>query len=236
MIVQEATISVGAVLVGLVAPFGPPGGLSGIVKAAASGAVGITLCGLDGDEQADRRHHGGPEKAVHHYAFDHYPAWRREIGSQRLEEPGAFGENISTVGLTEADVCVGDIWRVGTALLQISQARQPCFKLNHRFGVIDMARRVQGSRRTGWYYRVVEPGAVAAGDVLNLVERPHADWPLARLLNVFYGHEIDAASLSEITGLESLSPSWRALAAKRLERGAIEDQTLRLNGSRTSPA
>lgn len=221
------------VLVGRVAPLGRKGAPSGIAKAPAAGRVAIGPLGLSGDEQADTRHHGGVEKAVHHYPLDHAEAWRAELpGPPALVgQPGAFGENLSTLGLTEATVCVGDVWRAGTALLQVSQARQPCWKLNERFGVPDMARRVQASGRTGWYYRVIEPGALAAGDALALVERPCPDWPLARLLHAFFVDRLDRAALAQIAGLAPLSQSWRQLAQRRLERGSVEDWGGRLQGT-----
>ena len=222
-----------ALLCGGAVLFGPGGVRSAIAKRPVSGPIEIDRLGLEGDEQGDPRHHGGLEKAVHHYALDHYSYWREALAPASpdcLGAPGAFGENLSTEGLTEADMCVGDTWRIGTALLQVSQARQPCWKLNHRFGVPDMARRVQTSGRTGWYYRVVEPGRVAQGDTLTLVERPHPDWPLARLLRTFYVDRMNRAALEGIAALELLSASWRALAARRLERGEVEDWTSRLKG------
>ena len=226
-----------AVLVGRTAPLGPSGVPSGIAKTEIEGPVAIGPHGLEGDEQGDRRNHGGPEKAVHHYARDHYAAWRHELPGLPtvLDAPGAFGENLSAAGLTEAAVCVGDLWRVGTALLQVSQARQPCWKLNHRFGVADMARRVQASGRTGWYYRVIEPGAVRAGDVLRLADRPHPDWPLARLLHAFYVDRMDRAALEGIAGLDALAERWRSLAAQRLQRGKVDSWTARLEGGAQLP-
>ena len=223
-------VAILSLLTGPVAPLGDGGTTSAIAKGPVAGPVAVGRLGLAGDAQADRRFHGGPEKAVHHYALDHAAAWRAELSGlpDLLERPGAFGENFSTHGLTEHDVCVGDLWRVGSALLQVSQARQPCFKLNLRFGVPDMARRVQASGRTGWYYRVIETGTVAAGDSLDLVERPHPDWPLSRLLHHFYVDRLDAAALRAIAALEPLSESWRALAARRLASGAVEDWRRRL--------
>lgn len=223
-------VAILSLLTGPVAPLGDGGATSAIAKGPVAGPVAVGRRGLAGDAQADRRFHGGPEKAVHHYALDHAAAWRAELPGlpDLLERPGAFGENVSTSGLTEAETCVGDLWRAGSALLQVSQARQPCFKLNLRFGVPDMARRVQASGRTGWYYRVIETGTVAAGDTLDLVERPHPDWPLSRLLHHFYVDRLDAAALRAIAALEPLSESWRALAARRLASGAVEDWRRRL--------
>lgn len=225
-------IEIGAVLTGRVAPLGSTGKPSAIAKTPVDGRLRIGPAGLEGDAQADRRHHGGPEKALHHYSLDHAPAWRAELPAapDLLEAPGAFGENLSTRGFTESQVCVGDLWRAGTALLQVSQARQPCWKLNARFGVPDMAQRVQASGRTGWYSRVIETGTVAAGDSLVLVDRLHPDWTLARLLHVFYIDRLDRAALTEIAALETLSTSWRSLAARRLERSAVEDWAPRLSG------
>ncbi|CAO4135222.1 MOSC domain-containing protein [Methylorubrum extorquens] len=223
-------VALQTVLTGRVAPLGEKGAASAIAKTPVLEPVAVGPLGLAGDEQADRRVHGGPEKAVHHYALDHAAAWRGDLPGlpDLLERPGAFGENFSTHGLTEHDVCVGDLWRVGSALLQVSQARQPCFKLNLRFGVPDMARRVQACGRTGWYYRVIETGVIAAGDGLELVERPHPDWPLSRLLHHFYVDRLDAAALRAIAGLAPLTESWRALAARRLASGAVEDWRRRL--------
>lgn len=221
-----------AVLIGRAAPFIRPGVVSGIAKRPVAAPVALGPTGLAGDEQGDRRHHGGIEKAVHHYALDHYAAWRRELPGPPavLDAPGAFGENLATLGLTEAAICVGDVWRAGSALLEVSQARQPCWKLNHRFGMPDMARRVQASGRTGWYYRVIEPGEIHAGACMRLLARPHPDWTLARLVRVLYVDRLDRAPLEAIASLGALASSWRSLAAKRLERGSVEDWAARLDG------
>lgn len=225
-------VEISSVQVGRVAPLGRKGAPSAIAKMPVLGRIAIGKTGLEGDEQADRRFHGGPEKAVHHYALDHAEAWRADLPSlpDLIGQAGAFGENFSSLGITEAEIHVGDVWRAGSALLQVSQARQPCWKLNERFGVPDMARRVQTSGRTGWYYRVLEPGMVGPGDGLTLVDRPCPDWPLARLLHVFYVDRLDRAELAGIAALEPLSQSWRQLAARRLEREAVEDWAPRLEG------
>ena len=216
--------------VGRAAPFGPKGEPSAIDKQPVRHPLWLGVNGLAGDEQADRRHHGGPEKALHHYPARHYAAWRHEcvaVPAARFA-PGAFGENISATGLTEHDVCIGDTFRLGGALVQVSQARQPCWKLNLRFGLGDMARRVQAGGRTGWYYRVLEAGEVAPGDTLTLVARPHPDWALARLLHHWYVDRLNRPALAAIAALEALSPSWRQLAGQRLESGRVEDWSRRL--------
>ena len=204
--------------------------MSGIAKTAVDGPLDLGPEGFAGDEQADLRVHGGVEKAVHHYPFDHYPLWRGELGSLPvLESAGGFGENISTTGLTEETVAVGDVFRLGTALVQVSQGRQPCWKLNKRFGVSDMSRRVQQSGRTGWYYRVLEPGEVIPGDALVLVDRTAPDWPLRRLWHVLYVDRMNREALEGIAGLDVLAESWRKLAVRRLESGRVEDWSKRLD-------
>ena len=221
---------VDAVLRGRAVPYTRPGTRSGIDKQVVDGPVAVGTLGLAGDEQGDTRAHGGPDKAVHHYAFEHYAPWRAELGALLvLSRPGAFGENLSTHGVTEAGICLGDRVRVGSVLLEVSQSRQPCWRLNDRFGVPDMARRVQQTSRTGWYYRVLEPGTLQAGDALRLVARPWSEWPLSRLIDVLYHQAIDAGVLQAMSALP-LTPSWRRLVDARLARGRIEDWSARMDG------
>jgi MOSC domain-containing protein YiiM len=219
------------VLAGAVAPLGEAGHLSAICKRPAPGPWRIGAAGLANDAQADREHHGGADKALHHYAFDHYAVWREEIGAApALAAPGAFGENFSTLGWTEEKICLGDVMRFGGALLQVSQARQPCFKLNLRFGLRDMALRVQRSGRTGWYYRVLEEGAANEGHSLELLDRPCPDWPLTRLSALLYHDTRDREGLAAMAALPHLAESWRSLAQRRLESGKVENWSARLYG------
>lgn len=212
------TVSLLSLRSGRAVPFGPAGEPSALVKLPVADRQAVGRDGLAGDQQADREHHGGPDKALHHYPFDHYYAWQNELPAQRdrLHAPGAFGENLSTLGMTEANVCLGDVFRLGSALIQVSQGRQPCRKLNWRFGIEDMVARVRASGRTGWYYRVLEPGEVAAGDRFRLVERPCREWPLARLWRVLFGATDDPGGLAELSRLDVLAAGWRERAARRL--------------------
>lgn len=204
---------------------------SAIVKSPVAGPVWLGASGLAGDEQADRRVHGGPEKALHHYPGEHYAAWRAELGALApLEAAGGFGENLSTEGLTEADVAVGDIFRLGAALVQVSQGRQPCWKLNLRFAVPDMARRVQASGRTGWYCRVLQPGQVSPGAGLVRIDRLAPNWTIARLWRALYVDRMNREELTSIAALEVLAEGWRRLAQRRLDSGRIEDWRPRLEG------
>ncbi len=230
MSAAPAAVRIDALLAGSARPYTRPGTLSAIDKRPLAGAVAIGELGLAGDEQGDPRVHGGPDKAIHHYAFDHYAAWRDEIGAlPLLQAPGAFGENVSTHGLDETAVCLGDRFRLGTALVEVSQGRQPCWKLDDRFGVPGMARRVQAGGRTGWYYRVLEPGLARAGDLLRLAERPCPDWSLQRLNRLLFDRVLAPEVLEPALRLP-LVPSWRRLLERRLQSSAIEDWGRRIDG------
>ncbi len=194
---------------------------SAIDKRPVDGPVAIRRLGLAGDEQADRKHHGGPDMAVHHYPRDHYPGWAEWLGGHDLLMlDAAFGENIVAEGLVESDVHIGDRFRLGTALLEISQPRQPCWKIEHRFGRKGMVKRIIGQHNCGWYYRVIEDGTAQAGDRLERVATGHARWSVARLFAALYdpAHEASAEELHEIAGLEQLSSQWRQKAAEAAGR------------------
>lgn len=228
------TRRIDALLTGAAAPLGGGGIISGIAKTPRLGALKLGRAGLAGDEQGDRVYHSGPDKALHHYAAEHYPDWAAwHPASPTPLRAGAFGENVSTCGMTEASVHVGDVFRAGSALLQVTQARQPCFRLNLRLGRDDAARRMQDSGRTGWYYRVLRPGWLAAGDALELVDRPCPDWPLARIIAALYRIEPGPGQVEEwrrAALLAELAPRWRSAFARRIETGVVEDWTARLYG------
>ncbi|MDH1561821.1 MOSC domain-containing protein [Ectopseudomonas chengduensis] len=225
------SLQLDALLTGRAQPFTRPGSRSGIAKVPRQEALAVTTLGLAGDEQGDLRVHGGVEKAIHHYPREHYAAWLAELGEHPLlMQPGAFGENFSTTGWTEDDVCLGDLIRAGSALLQVSQGRMPCWKLSDRFGVANLALRVQQSGRTGWYYRVLQEGVVGVGDRLQVVERIHADWPLSRLSAVLFDKRVEPELLRECLALP-LVPSWRRTLERRLEKAEVEDWAPRLQGT-----
>lgn len=217
--------------IGSLAPLGQRQAPSGIDKHPVQDRLWLGQEGLAGDAQGDRRVHGGPDKAVHHYPFEHYPDWQAELGPlDRLARPAAFGENFSTHGLTEATVAVGDRFRIGGALVEVSQGRQPCWKLNVRFSVPDMARRVQDSGRTGWYYRVIEEGEVAPGDLMVLVERRSPDWTIRRLWRALYVDRMNIGELAGMAELAHLPEGWRRHARRRLATRTVEDWRPRLEG------
>ena len=218
-------------MTGRIAPLSGTETPSGIIKTCVDRPLKLGPNGFESDEQADLRVHGGPQKAVHHYPHEHYAPWRSELGAlPALEAPGGFGENISTEGLTETTVAVGDIFRLGSAVVQVSQGRQPCWKLNRRFDVPDMARRVQDTGRTGWYYRVLQPGTVAPGDRLELTDRVAPDWTLHRLWHALYVDRMNLSELEGIAALDVLADGWRKYAVRRLANRRVEDWSPRLDG------
>ena len=226
----KTTGRVHEILAGRAIPFGGQATLSAIQKHPITGEVRIMRHGIECDEQGDRRIHGGVDKAIHCYPFEHYSAWRSEISHVPvLGQVGAFGENLSLSGLVEQTVCLGDIWCIGTTQLVVTQGRQPCWKLNIRFGVTDMARRVQDSLRAGWYMRVEQEGILQAGDPVVLLGRPHPNWPIARLLDLIRDRVTDTQTLEEVLCLP-LVPSWQHLFQNRLRDGIAEAWGARMDG------
>ncbi|MBM0106912.1 MOSC domain-containing protein [Steroidobacter sp. S1-65] len=215
-----------AVLCGKVRPLGRT--RSGIDKKPVSGPQRVEQEGLVEDRQADRRVHGGVDKAVHCYPWSHYTFWRERLpGHALLQEAGAFGENLSIDGMDEQGVCMADRWRIGNVIFEVSQGRQPCFKLNLRFGVKDMAAQVQDTLRAGWYLRVLEPGELGAGDQVELLDRPHPEWTIARILAVIRDREVSPWIIEPLLELP-LPPSWRRMFERRLQSAEVEDWSRRL--------
>jgi len=192
---------------------------SAIFKAPARGPVSVGTLGLAGDEQADLAVHGGPEKAIHHYPHDHYGFWADELeGHALLASPGAFGENITTTGLTEEQVRIGDRFRLGSALVEVCQGRQPCWKVDHKFGRKGVMAAIVRTGRCGWYYRVLEDGEVTEGDLFERVERGPAEWSVARVFRLLIGggHKAEPEALAKLGEWPVLSESWRKRAVKLL--------------------
>ncbi|WP_431312151.1 MOSC domain-containing protein [Sphingomonas immobilis] len=209
-----------ALLAGKVRPFARGEG-SAIAKTVLAGRVRIGTLGIAGDEQADPIHHGGRDKALHHYPRDHYARWRQALPDQPLlDAAGAFGENISTTGLTESDVCIGDRFRLGTALIEVSQARQPCWKQGERLQSAKVPRTIVREGLSGWYYRVLEEGEGEAGDSLTLIDRPLPDWSARRVFDLLVGgrHDQDPGALPALAAMEPLFPGWRQWAQMLIDR------------------
>ena len=201
---------------------------SAIVKEAVEGPVRVGRTNIEGDEQADLQHHGGPDKAVLVYAAGHYPTWRRELPETGFPI-GAFGENLTVEGRSENKVCVGDVWTAGSATFQLSQPRQPCWKLARRLRVADMVQRVQTTLRSGWYLRVLEEGEIRVGDEFSLVDRPHHAWTVAEASRVMYGVRSDPEAALALAALPELSASWKRTLELRAS-GIVVDTDARVVG------
>jgi MOSC domain-containing protein YiiM len=206
-----------SVQTGRTAPLGPDDVPSAFVKTARQGPVAVMRLGLDGDEQADLSVHGGPEKAVYAYAATHYPQWALEFPELAARfTGGAMGENLTVAGLQESDICVGDVHQLGSALLQVCQPRQPCFKFGLRHNNKHLPKAMIRSGFSGWYYRVLRVGQLEAGDRLILQDRPNPDFPFTRLVEIIYHRKASREDLQRMTGLEGLASQWRSRALEML--------------------
>ncbi|UQN08148.1 MOSC domain-containing protein [Deinococcus sp. QL22] len=201
---------------------------SGFVKTPVNWTLWLGKEGLTGDGQADRKYHGGPEKAVCVYSDEHYLYWTERLG--RPLGAAAFGENFTTLGLTEPTVCIGDVVKVGGALVEVSQPRQPCFKLAARHDEPKLTLWVQETGLTGWYFRVLKPGAVRAGTRLKLVQRPPGAVTIEEANRVMHHDKEDRPAIERLLAQPALSRSWRATFKKRLG-GHLEDTAARLMGT-----
>jgi MOSC domain-containing protein YiiM len=202
---------------------------SGIVKQPVSGRVWVGCTNLEGDGQADVLNHGGREKAVLAYAAGHYPAWREELGRPDLPF-GAFGENLTIDGLDETSVCIGDVYAVGGAKVQVSQPRKPCWKLARRWNLKDLPVRVQQTGRGGWYLRVLGEGFIEPGNSFALRERPCPRWTVSLANDLFYRRRGSPEDLAGLAECPLLSPNWRDSLGRRISGKTDSDPRGRLIG------
>lgn len=179
------------------------------------GPVLVGTLGLNGDEVADHKNHGGLDKAVLAYSAAHYPHWRQETRNTDWTG-GGMGENLTITGLDESNVCVGDTWQIGPhVVVQVSQPRQPCWKQAKRWGIQDLVVQILATGRTGWYLRVSTEGAISPGDELTLIARPHPDWTIARANQVMHFDKTNPDLARALAALPELSASWQRDLARR---------------------
>lgn len=203
---------------------------SAIAKVQVDGGLMLTDLGLVGDEQAEKKIHGGPDRALGHYPREHYQYWRQAFGEQaELFIAPAFGENLSTEGLTEENVYIGDIFRWGEALIQVTQPRSPCYKLNYHFAISDMASQMQNVGKTGWLYGVIAPGRVETDAPLELVSRV-SDVSVQEAIAIAWHMPFDDSQYHRLLSAAGLSKSWTRTMQKRRINGKIEDNSRRLWG------
>lgn len=203
---------------------------SAIGKRLVDGELKLNELGLEGDQQAEKVIHGGPDRALCHYPREHYLHWAREFPEQAEQfNAPAFGENLSTCGLTEKNVYIGDIFRWGDALIQVTQPRSPCFKLNYHFGISDMAALLQQSGYCGWLYRVVMAGNVSTESPLELVSRL-SEVSVAEAIAIAWHMPFDDEQYHRLLSAAGLSTSWTRTMQKRRISGKVENNSRRLVG------
>ena len=190
---------------------------TGIFKEPVSARVMVRSLNLDGDGQADLTVHGGLDKAIYVYSFEHYDYWRSELPDTELT-PGIFGENFTVTGFKEEELNIGDRFQIGSVELLVTQPRLPCYKLGIRFGRSDMVKRFLASRRTGFYFRVLQEGEVGAGDTLELVSRDDNNITVADITQLYVREKNDPALLHRATQLEALPESWRDYFQEQVRR------------------
>lgn len=208
-----------ALFLGGIRPLPPDNAPTGIFKQPVEMPVWLGREGLAGDAQADRRVHGGPEKALHQYPVAHYARLAAAFPEAApLLVPGALGENLSVPDWDEASIAIGDVFQLGDAKVQVSQPRSPCWKIDHRFTAEGMAQFIAEQRITGWYFRVLEEGAVEPGSAFERIERNPQPVSVATLLTLWAGHRPDPDRLLDVSRMNGLSSGWIKKLVDRAER------------------
>ena len=190
---------------------------TGIFKSPVAGRVRVRTLNLDGDRQADLSVHGGPDKAVYVYPAEHYDYWRQELPGIDLP-PGSFGENLTTEGMRETEIRIGDRFRVGSTVVRVTQPRLPCYKLGVKFGRDDMVRRFLASERTGFYFAVVQEGDVAAGDAIEPLERATHEVTVSEIVRLYARDRGDLEALRRVVQVEALPESWLGHFRHQMEK------------------
>jgi MOSC domain-containing protein YiiM len=189
---------------------------TGIFKEPVEGPVMMRRLNLDGDRQADLTVHGGPDKAVYAYPCEHYPVWKDELPGMVLPW-GMFGENLTTEGLSEQEIHIGDKFRIGEAILMATQPRTPCYKLALKFQRDDMLKRMLTNGRSGFYFSVVEQGVVQAGDAIERIHEDPEGISVAELNALYRDGGKDANLLRRAANLEALPKNWRDYLREELK-------------------
>ncbi|MBA3668682.1 MAG: MOSC domain-containing protein [Sphingomonas sp.] len=202
---------------GRTAPLGPQGVPSAFRKHEVAGRIAVGAHCLDGDEQADRTVHGGEEMAVYAYPFAHYARWIADFPHHKAKfVPGGVSENLTMNGLVEADLCVGDVHRIGGAIVQVCQPRQPCFKLALHFDDNQLPKAMVRNGRAGWYYRVLAPGSIEAGDIFHLDDRPNPGFSFERLVEIVNFRNPSPSEIEAMASMTGLATWMRNAAREQL--------------------
>jgi MOSC domain-containing protein YiiM len=199
---------------------------TGIFKEPVGGRVMMRRLNLDGDRQADLSVHGGPEKAVYIYPSEHYDFWKRELPQMELPY-GMFGENLTTTGLFETEVNIGDKFRIGSAEVMVTQPRLPCYKLGIRFNRSDIIKRFLASERTGFYVSVLREGEVGAGDEIEPIEKAASGVRVVEVTRLYGSDRNNRELLQRAIDTQGLPESWREYFRERLGKLKDHDKTER---------
>jgi MOSC domain-containing protein YiiM len=190
---------------------------TGIFKEPIKGPVMLRTLNFDGDGQADPTVHGGVSKAVYAYPSEHYGYWRTELPG--VDMPwGMFGENFTTEGLLEEAVYIGDRFRIGDAEVFVTEPRMPCYKLGIKFGRADIIKRFLASRRSGFYFAVVQEGMVGAGDSIELIRREQQEISVADIVRLYAFDKDDLKTMRRAIELEALPENWKGYFQHQLDK------------------
>ncbi len=200
-----------------------------IFKERVNDPIYVGKTNLTGDQQADLKHHGGPEKAIFTYPSEHYLYWQEKLNQSTITQ-GGMGENFSTIHMFEKDVAIGDTFEIGEAIIQVSQPRQPCWKPARRYRTKELAVLLQNSGRTGWYYRVLREGWIEAGQSLKLIERAAPEWTVEKCNEVMHRDRENFEQIAKLFEVKTLATNWQATLQKRLENKKAESIERRVYG------
>ena len=203
-----------------------------IDKQLASTSLYLSVEGLAGDECADKHYHGGLDRALHQYPLEHYAYWQEKYANRAVDKanwqaPG-MGENLSSIGMTEDTVCVGDRYQWGEAIIEVSQPRSPCFKLNKRWDIETFSVDMQEISHCGWLYRVIRPGMVNVDEPLELIARVANAMTIREVCQIFFGEPLNEQGLLQLRQQSTLSDSWLDKVLQRLATNKVECGSFRL--------
>jgi MOSC domain-containing protein YiiM len=201
-----------------------------IDKSPIKASVYLSLEGLAGDECGDKIHHGGAERALHQYPTEHYAYWQEKHTKKEDWQAAGMGENLSSIGMTEHDVCIGDRYQWGEAIIEVSQPRSPCFKLSQRWDIENFSVDMQEVSRCGWLYRVIKPGMVSVDEPLELIARVENPMTINTVCESFFGDPLNKEKLLTLRQQSKLSDSWMNRIVERLAINEVESWSFRLFG------
>lgn len=203
-------------------------------KSIVDGSLYLSVEGLAGDDYADKKNHGGLDRALTQYPAEHYIYWQEKYGANFVdrasEKIAGMGENLSSIGMTEESVCLGDRYQWGEAVIEVSQPRSPCFKLNKRWGVEKLSVDMQAISRCGWLYRVITPGKVNVEQPLELIARVDNAMSIKSVCDSYFGEPLNTEKLLALRAQTTLADSWMEKIEQRLATNTVENWNFRLFG------